>query len=147
MARQYNYIYKELVRDSNDVVGHVAYSLYKADKVQFLERFKKENEGKEPSEEDLKPFHDSCCLQANIIRYRMQALNILQGLISNTLNDTTRQIEEDYRNRQDQHLEDVVSRLIPRHAFFNGLVQSIIGAFIFALIVAAFAFIKTYSAQ
>lgn len=35
MARKYNHIYSRLVCDTDDVVGHIAYSLYKADKVQF----------------------------------------------------------------------------------------------------------------
>ena len=55
MARQYNFIYSKLVRDEDDFVGHIAYALYKAEKVAYIEKFKSEHGGQEPTEEDLKP--------------------------------------------------------------------------------------------
>ena len=29
MPRKYNYIYKQLVEDRGDIIGHIAYALYK----------------------------------------------------------------------------------------------------------------------
>ena len=51
MARQYNFIYSKLVRDEDDFVGHIAYALYKAEKVAYIEKFKSEHGGQEPTEE------------------------------------------------------------------------------------------------
>lgn len=144
MARQYNFIYSELVEDDNDIVGHIAYSLYKSDKIKFIEEFKAK-QGREPAEDDLRQFHEVCCIQSNIDRYKMQAISILQQFMSDTLASTTKQIEEDYKKAQDKHLADIVAPLVPK--FWWSILQSIIGAFIFALIVAAFAFIKTYNAN
>lgn len=70
MARQYNFIYKRLVKNESDIVGNIAYSLYKADKIKFIEDFKAKNGGNEPTETDFQGFHDICCMEANINRYR-----------------------------------------------------------------------------
>lgn len=145
MARQYNFIYSELVDDDNDIVGHIAYSLYKSDKIKYIEDFKNKNHGQEPTEDDLKNFHEVCCIQANIDRYKMQAVSILQQFMSDTLSSTTKQIEDDYIKSQDKHLKDIISPLKP--SFWHGILQSIVGAFIFAIIVAAFAFINSYNAN
>ena len=145
MTRKYNFIYKELVEDENDIVGHIAYSLYKSDKIKFIEDFKGKNSGEEPSEDDLKGFHEFCCLPSNIDRYKMQAISILQQFMSDTLSSTTRQIEEDYVKSQNRHLKEVVAPLVP--GFWKSIWQGIVSAFVFALIVAAFAFIKTYNAS
>lgn len=37
------FIYNLLVESEQDVVGHIAYSLYKADKIAFIEKYKSEN--------------------------------------------------------------------------------------------------------
>ena len=65
--------------------------------------------------------------------------------MSDTLASTTKQIEEDYKNSQDKHLVEIISPIKPK--FWYGIWQSIVGAFIFAVIVAAFAFINSYSAS
>lgn len=38
MAKHYNFIYEELVRYEGDLVGRVAYSLYKREKIAFIEQ-------------------------------------------------------------------------------------------------------------
>lgn len=60
MAKHYNFIYEELVRYEGDLVGRVAYSLYKREKIAFIEQYKKSHEGKEPTTRDFDNFHASC---------------------------------------------------------------------------------------
>ncbi len=36
MPKKFNFIYEELVSDRNDIIGHVAYSIYKQDKIDFI---------------------------------------------------------------------------------------------------------------
>lgn len=147
MPRKYNHIYNLIVCDTDDVVGHIAYSLYKSDKVQFIEGFKAKNNGQEPTEDDFCHFHDTYSLKSNVERYRMQATTILNNFLNNTLASTTKQIESDYILNQDNHLKGIISTMKPKHTFRNGVLQSILGAFVFAVIVAAFAFISKYSAS
>lgn len=83
MSRQYNSIYGKLVRDEKDIIGHVAYSLYKAGKADYIEKFKSEN-GKEPEEKDLEHFHKISCMDDAIFRYKMQATSILRSFTNDT---------------------------------------------------------------
>ncbi|MCR5555799.1 MAG: hypothetical protein K6F29_09725 [Bacteroidales bacterium] len=148
MKRTYNFIYKQLVSDENDVVGHVAYALYKSNKIEYIENFKSTHNGQEPSEEDLKPFHDISCSQSSIKRYKTQAMQITCNFLDLTLSETAKQIEEDYIKNHNEHLKSVIEPIKPmnkKKQFWYGVLQSILGAFFFALIVAAFAFIKNYN--
>lgn len=144
MARQYNFIYKQLVEDKYDVVGNTAYSLYKADKIKFIEDFKEKNGGKEPTEQDFQPFHDVCCLEANIERYRMQAITILQGFLDDTLSSTTKQIEKDVEANLKNTLKDITGKVTFK-SFGYGVAQSIIGAFLFMIIMCALIFLLNFS--
>lgn len=143
MARGYNYIYKQLVEDKTDIVGHVAYSLYKADKVQYINQFKEEN-GREPKEDELKPFHDASCLEGSIDGYKETAVSILKGFLDRTLSETVHDLELDVQENYKDNIKEVIAPLVPKskaRQYWNGVSQSIVGALLFALIVAAFAFI------
>ncbi len=148
MQRQYNFIYEKLVENENDIIGHIAYALYKADKIKYIKTFESEHGSGQFSEEDLQHFHEISCIDNNVDRYRLQAVQILQNFLDNALAETTTQIEKDVESRQKEILSRIIEPLKPKsksRIFWNGVWQSIVGAFIFALIVAAFAFIATYS--
>lgn len=148
MPRTYNYIYKQLVSDEKDVVGHVAYALYKSSKIEYIEKFKQEHCGNQPSEADLKPFHDMSCTPSSIDRYKTKAIEITRNFLDTTLAETVKQIEQDYAANQDRHLESIIEPLKPmekKKQFWWGVLQSVLGAFFFAIIVAAFIFITSYN--
>ncbi len=148
MPRIYNFIYSKLVEGNNDVVGHIAYSLYKSDKIKFIDGFKKEN-NREPDETELKTFHSISNQQDSIDRYRLAAANILRDFMNNTLQESIQNIERECYENHAQILSKIVEPLRPAKRstiFWHGVLQGVVGAFIFALIVAAFAFIKTYNA-
>lgn len=141
--RQYNYIYSKLVKDETDIFGHIAYALYKGDKVKFLEKLKAD--GKEPSEEDLQPFHQISCLDTTLERYQVQASVIMDAFLNEVLKGHKADIEKGYLEEQKKHIAEVVSPL--RQKFWNGVLQSVVGAFIFAIILAAFAFVYTFAKE
>lgn len=147
MQRNYNFIYKELVENDYDIVGHIAYSLYKADKIKFIEDFKSKNSGKEPDDIDLKLFHDTSCLEGPIERYKLTASFILQQFLDNTLEESTKEIEDKCMKDHRQMLSSVIQPLKPKSVFrqfWFGVSQSIIGAFVFALIMAGIGFIALF---
>ncbi|MCX7207052.1 MAG: hypothetical protein NT086_13935 [Proteobacteria bacterium] len=53
---QYSWVYKELVQGPDDVVGALAYVLYKQQKIAFLEEINTDL-NREPSEDELRSFH------------------------------------------------------------------------------------------
>lgn len=147
MPRNYNFIYTKLVKDQNDVVGHIAYSLYKAEKVEFVETFKKEHKGSDPTETDLKPFHQTTCLNGSIDRYRLTATNILGETLNNTLSEVIETIEKQCKEEHKQMLTEAIEPLKPMGPLKQlgwGALQSIIGAIGFAVLLAVFGFINLF---
>ena len=139
MARKYNFLYKSLVKDERDVVGHIAYALYKDSKIKHIEQFKADHDGSEPSEDDLEHFHRFSCQEDQIERYQIQASTILQDFLANTLAETTAQIEEQTRQRHFDTIQQIVSasenRIKPK-SFLYGVGQSALGSFILMLALA-----------
>lgn len=144
MARRYNFIYKQLVEKESDILGNIAYSLYKADKIKFIEDFKAKNGGKEPTEADFQPFHDFCCMKANIERYKKQSIEILQGFLDDTLSTTAKQIEDDLEHNFRKELSEITGKVTGKSFCWNVL-QNIVGAFAFMLIMCLLVFLLKFS--
>ena len=145
MERNYNYIYTKLVDGENDLIGHIAYSIYKSNKIEYIEKFKKDHGGVSPTDEELKPFHDMSCTESSISLYKMKSESIVYDFIEEVQNGYKKDMEEDYIHKQNQHLESIIEPLKPKKGkqFFHSFIASLIGAFVFAIIVAAFNFIKS----
>lgn len=139
MARGYNYIYKQLVEDKTDIVGQIAYSLYKADKVEYINKFKGEH-GREPNEGELKPFHDTSCLEGSLDRYKDTALSILKGFLDSTLSETAVQLESEIQANYIANVKKAVDQPSFWKRCLEGVLQSIIATVIIGLIVALIAF-------
>ena len=45
---KYNFIFNQIVENEDDFVGCMAYVLYKRNKIEYIESYKKEHGGKEP---------------------------------------------------------------------------------------------------
>lgn len=80
----YNYIFKKLVKDPDDVSGALAYVLYKNEKVAYIEEFTKD-QGHEPTEAELAEFHRMTNLPGRIEAYRTQAEDLLNTFLDNAL--------------------------------------------------------------
>lgn len=146
MSRKYSFIFSRIVKDDSDIVGHIAYALYKSDKVNYIENFKESNK-REPTDEDLDAFHSVSSQYESIRKYRFIASHILKDFLDDTLEESIDNIEEECNERHADILRDVINPLLPKKKwtlFWHGVLQSVAGAFIFALIVAAFVFIKNY---
>lgn len=55
---QVSFMYNKLLRDENDVVGMVAYSMYKSSEIGYIKDFRR-TRGTEPSDEDLKRYRET----------------------------------------------------------------------------------------
>lgn len=139
--QQYNYIYSKLVSDETDILGHIAYSLYKAEKVEYLEKLAGQKEI--DIDKAIGHFHQISCLDTTIERYQLQAQTILLDYLNEVLKKHKEDIKSDYLENQRKQLSEVVQPL--KQGFLNGVLQSVVGAFIFAIVLAAFAFVFTYS--
>lgn len=137
MPRKYNYIYSRLVEGKGDIIGHIAYALYKEDKIDYISRFKEEHNGNEPDEDDLKPFNDISSTESSIDKYKYIASRILQSFLDNTLEETKLQIEEDLNRNHIALIKETIKPITPPSkglSYFHGVMQSVMGAFVFMLL-------------
>lgn len=164
MGREYNFIYSKLVDGEDDVVGTVAYSIYKSDKIAFIEAYKNSHNGQDPTEDDFRRFHETICTNGHINRYQMQAVNILHSFLNETLGETAEQMETDSRKRHNEMLRSIVERItgdiinkqVPKimeqqlkpimpKGFWYGVGQSVLGALLFMIAVCGIIFVATLS--
>lgn len=143
----YAEVYSKLVDGKEDIIGHVAYSLYKGDKRKFIESYR-EKHGKYPTNDDVEKFVESVTIDTSIERYKMEAYGIISSFLSYALDETTDRIEKDCVKNHEDILKNIIAPIKPQSIwwrYFHAILQSILGAFFFALIAAAFMFIKNYS--
>ena len=145
MARKYNFLYNKIVRDERDVVGHIAYALYKSSKIRHIEKYKEENNNREPTEEVLERFHSISCQDDQIERYKLQATAILQDFLDNTLAETTQKIEAENKAKQLEILKQVNS--IKPKGFMHGVWQGLAASGLFMVFFSAIMFVVLMSSH
>lgn len=89
----YNTIYAKLTADPNDLVGALAYIIYKQQKVEFC----KTTSGGNPSREEIERFHAIASLDASIAAYRSQAEAMAQAFLNEGLDDLVQRTEAETR--------------------------------------------------
>jgi len=97
----YNTIYETLTADPNDLVGALAYIIYKKQKVEFC----KNHPGGAPGRAELDNFHRIASLQTSIDSYRAQAEALAQAFLTVALDDLADRTENETR-------QDVLSKQI-----------------------------------
>jgi hypothetical protein len=150
MAKHYNFIYEKLVRYDGDMVGRVAYSLYKREKIAFIEQYKKSHDGKEPSAKDFDNFHESCHNPERLQSYHKEALAMLQDFVGESFEETSKQILTDFTKVQDDHLAKVIKPLLPqkskiRYEYLHGILQSMIGSILLPVLIGIILFAFRHS--
>lgn len=142
LARQYNFIYKQLVDSDNDLVGLVAYGIYKQHKIEFLQNFK-EDVQREPTDGECKVFYLTTTTKDQLRKYRDQAETLVSGIVMNSSMEEISAFEDDMLRSYESKIENVVKRNVPSNTltFLYGLGGSVVGSLIFAIVAAAFYFI------
>lgn len=144
MERTYNYIYRSLVTSDNDIVGQVAYAIYKQTKVDYIQTLT-EKQGFPPTPEQIEIFHIMSATPIQIEMYRERALANLKAVLFNTMNEQIEEIKQELQKDNINQIQQAVKPLAT--PWWKNVLWGILSAFVFALIVAAFAFIKNYSAS
>lgn len=140
MSKKYNFIYKKLVDDDNDIIGHIAYSIYKKDKIDYVQSKKKSNE--DIKNKDLISFHEFSSSSSSLEAYKMKAEIVMQSFIENTIGEITDEIQEELKENQSEQLREVITPLIS--GFWKSVWAGLLSAFIFAVLLGAFAFILQF---
>ncbi len=128
MVRKYNFIFAQLVEDEYDFVGHIAYSLYKQDKVNYIVNHL-ETQNTEITREELERFHEMSCKDLVINAYKRRAETILKWFVKDTLEELIKEVKEDIIVNHKEVLKSIIKPLIPANKmkqFWLGVLQSTI---------------------
>ena len=144
MAKKYCSIDSKLVQSEGDMVGHIAYSLYKAEKVRYIKEQKESMKVDVLPEEIVQEFASGRDNQTSLDHYRGMAENILQRFIGGSFDDMSGQVIDEVTNRLTQHMDNSILPMLPEKEsrwskFWNGVFQSIAGAVVLSFIVWLFA--------
>lgn len=120
--REYNFIYEKIVNDENDFIGKIAYSIYKEDKISYINTFFDSNH--RPTQEELRNFHEISSTDSSIERYRLQAENLLQQFLDNTLSEALTEATEEIKSNQILLIREEVKRIKPA-GFWTGVLQNV----------------------
>lgn len=132
-------MFARLVKSENDIVGHIAYSLYKKHKAEFIS-----SSGGNPTDEELIAFKKSCQTESAIELYRTKAIEILMEFSESMIREHAKEIEDNITQNHISVLKDVVEDLKPKetprwktylHAIGQSVVSSIVIAIGYAILV------------
>lgn len=125
--KQYNYIYSKLVSDPGDVVGLLAYSIYKQHKIEFIEDFKKKK-GSAPTDADIENFIMSSVTSSQLDKYKESAVTILSETVADAVQDELDNMSFDFKGA----VEPVVKKYT--YSKTKTVLLNVIGSFVFSVI-------------
>ena len=128
---RYNFIYDKLVQNKNDLIGIIAYGIYKQHKIEFITGIK-ESKNREPNEEECHAFFVSSTTDSQLSKYRNDAEIVLTEIVLRTA-------EEEINAREKEILLDYkknIKEALPSD--FKTIVLSVVSSFIFSAILAIF---------
>lgn len=91
-----SWIYRQLVNNQNDAVGAFAYSLYKQEKIAFIEAIQAAQQ-RAPTPDELQTFQMLACTQPRIDAYLMHAERLTSDLLDVSLKKRVEDIEAEIR--------------------------------------------------
>lgn len=123
--KSFNYIYEKLVKDENDILGHIAYSVYKNQKLATIAGKKKENGGSDVTDEDLAPFLELSQSESQMSFYKDRATALAQQFLNEGIGE---ELEMEKRKLESEFIRSHKTR-----GFMYGVMQGIVASFIFVL--------------
>lgn len=127
-ARAHDRIYSLLVENEDDLVGLIAYSLYKRNKVAYIESFLQDC-GQAPDEQQLAEVRRSFSLPAAREGLRAEAEEVLATFTGKILTQALEDAESNYQQRIDAqaqvHSEELISKLSQAHPYWKAVGQNI----------------------
>lgn len=110
--------YGSLVEANDDMAGHVAYALYKRDKLAFIEQVNAES-GRSPTGEELTAFIVASNLPMRIDAYRSEAEQALQVFSQEVLNATMNDLER-------KHERDLATELSRSRSWLRAIAENLV---------------------
>lgn len=123
----HNHIYDELVDSEDDIHGIISYSVYKRQKIRFIQDFI-ESKGDSPKDEDLQAFNNISTSPSQLEFYRSEATILTERFLADVL-------EADLEEREvffSAKVHTELSNIKPNHLL--DITKSALGSFLFVLL-------------
>lgn len=152
--RTYSFAFPNLVSDEDDVLGLLAYAIYKQQKIEYIKNFVDEN-GKDPTDEDLTPFTKLTSLETQIQNYKSLAETRFSIFLDQTIKDHLSEFKAAEKEAREEALrvafeavskeshKDVVQQLTPSKLMKFGemTLSGIVGNLAFLVAIAGILFL------
>ncbi len=96
-AEKDKFFYYQIMKLEGDYAGRIAYTLYKKNKIDYIVAYKIKNNGVKPTDEKLKEWQESECLDSKLKSYIKEAKNITNEF--NKELRKTREVDLDKKTR------------------------------------------------
>lgn len=126
MADGYSFIFKKIVEDDDDFIGMVAYTLYKRQKVEWIEKFQVDHQRRPTDDEIESGFARFSNLPSQLENYREQAVQTLDMFLDQALYAKVEEAKEAIRN-------DAIVKAVGK-SFTQGVLENIVAGLAAALI-------------
>lgn len=100
----YNWVYKRLVSSENDLVGAIAYVLYKEHKIEFILKVESETGG-DPTPEQWSSFHQHSCLESSLAGFQKRAEDLVNEFLKGALTSHAEYIETQADERMEERVK------------------------------------------
>jgi hypothetical protein len=94
---EYNVVYQQLVANDDDIVGQLAYCLYKQSKQQYLQEFQRLNQ-RRPTDGELRN-HVACAELPALKMYREKATRVVSELLAQAAQEKQEELEAHFKDR------------------------------------------------
>lgn len=133
---RYSSIYNELVDKPNNLVGLLAYSIYKQEKIDYVKHFE-EDKGRPPEPSELKEFHHQAHLR--IAQYNEIAESRVSDLFDSLFKTQSEMLEEEYNKRLVQELKSF------KPSWWAGVFQGVMGSILYSIFIGLIIFYLLYA--
>jgi hypothetical protein len=127
LSKGYNYIYDQLVDSEDDIHGIISYSVYKRQKIQFIQDFKAKN-NRDPDDMELQQFISLSTSETQLDFYRNQATALSEQFLNTVLQADLDERESYFSARVHAELNNIK----PRHLL--DVIKGALGSFLFVLL-------------
>ncbi|MBO7277935.1 MAG: hypothetical protein J6U84_08255 [Bacteroidales bacterium] len=94
----HNFFFSQIVANDNDFIGFVAYTIYKKNKIEYIEQFKKDN-SRPPTDEELLKWQYEECTNSKKKNYR----SIAENKVNRFVNQLHGEVEKDLKKQKEKN--------------------------------------------
>ena len=125
----YSTVYRLLVHGEDDLVGQIAYAVYKQQKIEKITRFATKNK-RPPTDEELASFMENAESETQQSFYNERAVSILQDFLQKSLADEVEEMTAQTKAEYDAKINALLKDLKPKD-FMYGVWQGVLASFLF----------------